>query len=246
MTAGNPSLGDQAISKAVEMGLSTQLDEVENLDVDVRTNPGSLVQGEVESVEIEGEGMVMKRELRTEKLKVQTDGVAVNPLKAAFGQIELTRPTTASALMLLTEADIDRAFNSDFIKSKLQNLDIKVEGKPVKVNTQKVQFRLPGEGKVAIAADVTRTDTGETEHICFTAVPKMAPSGQQVILEDVQPADNREASELTKCLVKSASDLLDLRNFELGGMELCLNGVDIRQGEMELKADAKVEKFPGG
>ncbi|HEY9760892.1 MAG TPA: DUF2993 domain-containing protein [Trichocoleus sp.] len=245
MSGGDLSLGDQAISKAVEVGLTTQLDEVENLDVNVQTNPLGLLQGELDSVQIEGEGLVMKQDLRTEKLEVQTDGLAINPLKVAFGEIELTRPTNASAMILLKEADIDRAFNSDFIKRKLQGLEISVNGQPTKVNTQQVEFRLPGEGKVAIAADVLLPDSGETKHISFSAVPKMAPSGQQIILEDIQPSDNGEISELTNCLVKSAGDLLDLRNFEIEGMDLCLNRVEIRQGEMELKADARVEKFPG-
>lgn len=245
MAAGEANLGEQAISKAVEVGLKTQLDQVEDLDVDIRTNPVSLMQGEVESVEIEGEGLVMQQDLRTAKLTVRTDSISVNPLKAAFGQIELTRPTQASTVMLLTEGDIERAFNSDFVKSKLQNLAIQVDGQPVKVNTQRVEFKLPGQGKVAIAAEVTLAETGEAQHVAFTAVPHMAPNGQQVILEDVQPEADGEISELTHCLVKSASDLLDLRNFELDGMDLCLNRVDIRQGEMELKADARVQKFPG-
>jgi hypothetical protein len=246
MSAGDASLGDQAISKAVEMGLSSQLDEVEKLEVDVRTNPGSLMQGEVDSVQIEGKGMVMKQELRTEKLTVQTGSIAVNPLKAAFGNIELTRPTDASTIMLLKEDDIERAFNSQYIKDKLQNLEINVDGQPVKVNTQRVEFKLPGEGKVAIAADVTLVETGEDKHVAFTAVPKMALSGQQVELQEVQPTTEGDASELTNCLVQSAQELLDLRNFEVPGMDLCLNKVDIRQGEMELKADARVTEFPGG
>lgn len=245
MSGGDLSLGDQAISKAVEVGLTTQLDEADNLNVNVQTNPLGLLQGELESVQIEGEGLVMKQDLRTEKLEVKTDGIAINPLKVAFGEIELTRPTNASAMILLKEADIDRAFNSDFIKSKLQGLEIHVNGQPTKVNTQQVEFRLPGEGKVAISADVLLPETGETKHVAFSAVPKMAPNGQQVLLQDVQPSDDGEISELTNCLVKSAGDLLDLRNFELDGMDLCLNRVDIRQGEMEFKADARVEKFPG-
>ncbi|MBD0269060.1 MAG: DUF2993 domain-containing protein [Cyanobacteria bacterium Co-bin8] len=246
MTAGDSSLGDQAISKAVEMGLSTQLDDAEKLDVDVRTNPGSLMKGEVDSVEIEGKGMVMKGELRTEKLTVQTGNIAVNPLKAAFGQIELTRPTDASTVMLLKEDDIERAFNSEYIKNKLQNLEINVDGQPVRVNTQRVEFKLPGEGKVAIAADVTLAETGESKHLAFTAVPKMALSGQQVELQEVQPTTGGDVSALTNCLVESAQELLDLRNFEVPGMDLCLNRVDIRQGEMELKADARITEFPGG
>jgi LmeA-like phospholipid-binding len=241
---GESNLGDQAIGKAVEMGLTTQLDEVEALKVKVETNPIALVQGELDSVAIEGTGLVMKQDLRTEKLVVQSDGIAVNPLKAAFGQIELVRPTTASALMVLTEADIERAFNSDYIKGKLQGLTIDLAGQPTKVNTEQIEFRLPGEGKVAIAAHITLVETGEQQRVAFSAVPQMAPSGQQVMLQNIEADDALAAPQLTDALARSASDLLDLRNFDLDGLSLCLNQVDVRPGEIELKADARIEKFP--
>ena len=83
-------LGEQALSKAAEVALSTQLDEVENLDVDIRTDPLKLVQGQLDSVKIEGEGLVMQKDLRAEELHIQTGNIGINPLSAAFGKIELT------------------------------------------------------------------------------------------------------------------------------------------------------------
>ncbi|MGA9379223.1 MAG: LmeA family phospholipid-binding protein [Phormidium sp.] len=50
MSANQPGLGEQVLSKATEIGLSTQLDEVEELNVDIRTNPIQVMQGELESV----------------------------------------------------------------------------------------------------------------------------------------------------------------------------------------------------
>ncbi len=45
MAKGNSDLGEQALSKAVEMGLSTQLDSAETLEAEIHTNPGALMQG---------------------------------------------------------------------------------------------------------------------------------------------------------------------------------------------------------
>jgi hypothetical protein len=111
-------LGEQALSKAAEVALTTQLDEVENLNVDIRTDPFKLVQGQLDSVKIEGEGLVMQKDLRAEELQVQTGNIAINPLSAAFGKIELTQPTEADAHVVLTEQDIQRAFNSEFMHDK--------------------------------------------------------------------------------------------------------------------------------
>jgi hypothetical protein len=238
-------IGEQALSKAAEIALSTQLDEVENLEVDIRTDAGKLIQGELESVKIEGEGLVMQKDLRTEQLQVTTGNIAINPLSAAFGKIELTRPTEAEAQVVLTEQDLERAFNSDYIHDKLQNLEVNVDGQPTAIDTRQVQFNLPGEGKIALKAEICLKKTGETKQIAFTTVPHISAGGERVILEDVQYAENKELSpELTAALLERANELLDLRNFELEGMSLRLKGLDVQKSKLTLQATARVEQFP--
>lgn len=245
MTPDQPDIGEQALSKAVEIGLSTQLDEAENLEVDIRTDPGKLIQGELESVKIEGEGLVMQKDLRAEELQVKTGNIAINPLSIAFGKIELTRPTDADAHVVLTEQDVERAFNSEYIHDKLQNLEVSVNGQPMTVNTQQVKFSLPGEGKIAIQATILLKETGETNQVAFTTIPRAIAGGERIVLEDVQYAEGRELSpELTTALLERANELLNLRNFELEGMSLRLKGFDVQKGKLTLQAQARVEKFP--
>lgn len=240
-----PDIGEQALSKAVEIGLSTQLDEAENLEVDIRTDPGKLIQGELESVKIEGEGLVMQKDLRAEELQVKTGNIAINPLSIAFGKIELTRPTDADAHVVLTEQDVERAFNSEYIHDKLQNLEVSVNGQPMTVNTQQVKFSLPGEGKIAIQATILLKETGETNQVAFTTIPRAIAGGERIVLEDVQYAEGRELSpELTAALLERANELLNLRNFELEGMSLRLKGFDVQKGKLTLQAQARIEKFP--
>jgi hypothetical protein len=240
-----PDFGEQALSKAVEIGLSTQLDEVENLEVDIRTDPGKLLQGELESVKIEGQGLVMQKDLRAEELEVKTNSIAINPLSAAFGKIELTRPTEADAHVVLAEQDMERAFNSEYIHDKLQNLDVNVNGQAMTIDTRQVQFRLPGDGKIALNAEIILNKTGETKQVSFTTVPRMSAGGEQVSLDEVQYAEGQEVSpELTAALLERAGELLNLRNFELEGMSLRLKGLDVQKGKLTLQANAYVEKFP--
>jgi hypothetical protein len=73
-------LGKQALNKVAEAGISTQLDEVEDLTVDVDTDPIKLMSGEVDSVAMDGKGMVMEKDLRVETLQVTTGTVAVNAI----------------------------------------------------------------------------------------------------------------------------------------------------------------------
>lgn len=240
-----PDLGEQALSKAAEIGLASQLDEVEELNVDIRTNPIKLIQGELESVSIEGKGLVMQQDLRAEELKVNIDNIAINPLSAAFGKIELNHPTEAETYVVLTEADLDRAFNSEFISEKLQNQKVHVNGQPMTLDTKQVEFRLPGDGKFALKADVFMQETGATKQVSFTAVPRMREGGNRLSLEEVQYAEGEEISpELTKALLEQSSELLDLRNFELEGMSLRLKHLNVQPGKLTLQAEALVTQFP--
>ncbi|MBE9179662.1 DUF2993 domain-containing protein [Oculatella sp. LEGE 06141] len=246
MASGNPDMGEQALSKAAEVGMSSQLDEVESLDVDLRTDPGKLVQGELESAEIEGRGMVMQKDLRTEELTLKTNAIAIDPLKAAFGDIELKRPTDASAHVVLTEGDLERAFNAEYIQAKLRDQQLTINGESLKVSLRNVKFRIPEDNKVALESEVFIPQKNEKRQVAFTAVPRVAEGGNRVALEDIQYAEGQEVSpELTDALLNSAKDLLDLRNFELQGMSLQLQKLDVQKGKLVMQAQAHVEQFPG-
>lgn len=240
-----PGIGEQALNKVAEVGLSSQLDEVENLEVDIKTDPLKLVQGEVDSVKVEGEGLVMQKDLRLEELEMQMSSVAINPLSVAFGKIELTKPTQASVRAVLTEADINRAFNSDYVRQQLQQ-QIHVDGRLVTINAEQVDFRLPGDG-IAINAQIRLSETGETHQVAFTAVPRIGSHGQTVILENIEYGDTEELSpDLTKALVAQASEILNLSNFDLEGMTLRINNLQIEASKLILQAEAHVEQIPSG
>jgi hypothetical protein len=241
----SPGLGEQALNKAAEIGLSSQLDEVENLDVDIKTDPLKLVQGQVDAVSIEGEGMVMQKDLRMEELEMHMDSVAINPLSAAFGKIELTKPTQGSTRVVLLEEDINRAFNSEYVRSQLQSQKIHVNGQLMTIIPKHVDFGLPGNRKVAINASILLRETNETHQVAFSAVPKVSETGQTVSLENVEYGNTQEISpELTKALVNATSEILNLSNFDLEGITLRVKQLEVETGKLILQAEAYVEQIP--
>lgn len=241
----SPGLGEQALNKAAELGLSSQLDEVENLDVNIQTDPLKMVQGQVDAVKIEGEGLVMQKDLRMDKLEMQTGNVAINPLSVAFGKIELTKPTQASARVVLTETDINRAFNSEYVRSQLQEQKIQINGQTTSIEPQDIDFRLLENQKVGLNANIKLQETGETQQIAFSAVPKVNSNGKTVGLENVEYGEGEEISpELTKALVDQTSEILNLSNFDLEGMSLQVKQLEIAPGKLTLQAEAYVEQIP--
>jgi hypothetical protein len=243
----SPGLGEQALNKAAEIGLSSQLDEVEKLDVDIKTDPLKLVQGQVDEVTIEGEGLVMQKDLRMEELKMHMSSVAINPLSVAFGKVELTKPTQASTRVVLSETDINRAFNSEYVRSQLQSQKIHINGQLMTIEPQHLDFHLLETEKVALNARIFLKEISQTQQVALTAIPRISANGQSVSLEDVEYGDSEEVSpELTQALVEQTSEILNLSNFDLEGMTLRVKQLKVEAGKLTLQAEAYVEQIPSG
>lgn len=241
----SPDIGEQAISKAAEVGLETQLDQAEDLDVDIRSNPVDLVQGEVDSVSVKGEGLVMQKELRAEKLRIETDSIDIDPMKAALGDIELSQPTDARMLVVLKEEDVQRAFNSDYVKNKLQGLKINYGDETATAEIEQVNFSLPDSGKVKLEADINLIEKEENEKISFTAVPEVNSAGNSINLKSIEYDEEAEYNQnVAKAIIASAEEILDLRNFELDEMSLRVRKLDVQAGKLTIEADAEIEGFP--
>lgn len=238
------SFGEQAIDKVVEMAIASQLDESESLSVTVETQPLQLAQGDVDSLTIQGEGLVMNQDLRVTELEVQVKDISVNPLSAMFGKIELNGPALGTARAVLTESDINRAFNSEYISDKLREFKVNRDGQTVTIDVLSVDCKLLCEGKIALNAEVWVRDTSSTEKIYFTAKPEIDAGGWAVSLAEVEYPESQEFSpDLTAALAAKASEVLNLRNFELEGMSLRIQQLNVEAGLLTVQAEAKVEQF---
>ena len=241
----SPDIGEQAISKAAEVGLESQLDEAEDLDVDIRSNPLDLVQGKVDSVSVKGEGLVMQKELRAEKLRIETDSIDIDPMKAALGNIELNKPTDARMLVVLKEEDVQRAFNSDYVKNKLQGLKINYGDETATAKIEQVNFSLPDSGKVKLEADINLVEKEQKEKISFTTVPEVNSAGNNINLKSIEYDKEAEYNKnVAEAIIASAEEILDLRNFELDEMSLRVRKLDVEAGKLTIEADAQIEDFP--
>ena len=241
----SPDIGEQAISKAAEVGMESQLDQAEDLNVDIRTDPLDVVQGDLESVSVKGEGLVMQKELRAEKLQIETNSISIDPIKAALGNIEMEQPTDARMLVVLKEEDVQRAFNSDYVKDKLQNLKIEYGDETATAQIEQVNFSLPESNKVQLEADLNLVEQEQDAKINFTAVPEVSSSGHSITLKSVEYLEEAEYNQnVAKAIIDSTEEILDLRNFELDEMSLRVRKLDVKTGKLTIEADAEIEEFP--
>lgn len=240
MEIDKPNLGDKTFSKVVEMGIATQLDEAEVIDVDVRTNPGKLLQGKLDSVTISGKGLVMKQDLRMETIEVSIGKVGINPLSAVFGNIELTHPTDAEALIVLTETDLNRAFKSDYVQSKLRGLKMIMNGQEVIVTVKQVIVNLPGDNKFVITISFLLAKQTEIKKLSATAVPKIQEDGYRISLEILAIEGQGLNLDLVSIIVEQLTALLDMRNFNIPGLSLQLYLLETPQGKLVIHSHAQV------
>ncbi len=248
MSSQDLGISEQAISKTVEAGIKSQLDDAEALNVEIHTDPLKLAQGQIDSATLEGKGLVVKDDLRTEAIALETDAVNINLLKAAFGNIELEQPTDAKACVTLKAEDIEHAFNSGYVKQKLRGQKLTLpSGEAVTTDASNVRFTLPNADTFKIEADIMLIEKVETHHVAFTAKPQITEGGHQLTLVDVQyENDNNSDLELAQSLIRSTEDLLDLRNFEMGSMSLKFEQLDIKAGKLIVTAKANIQSLDFG
>jgi LmeA-like phospholipid-binding len=244
MGANSPDLGNQALSKVVEIGITSQLDVVEEIDVDLRTNPGNLIQGKVDSMEIVGKGLVVRQDLRMESIQINTDRVAIDPLRALLGNIELTQPTGAEARIVLTETDINRAFSSDYIRDKLRGLKMEMDGRSVTIDIQQATLDLPGENKFVIAATFLMRESNEVKQFSATAIPQLHEDGNRISLEILAAEGQGLTLKLVMVIFEQLTTLLDLRNFNIPGISLQLHQLEAQLGKLVIHAKSQIEQLP--
>ncbi len=244
MGAAETNIGEQAISKLVEEGIKAQLDRVESLSVDIKTDPLKLTQGQVDRVLIEGQGWVVRDDLRTEELVLETGAVDIAMLKVPLGEIELEHPTDATVRVVLTPNDVQTAFNAGYVKKKLRGQKIEIAGEKVTTDASNIVFTVPEKGRIAITADVMLIEKVETHPIAFSAKPKLVDGGFGVALEDVEYDEAQNGMpELTQALIDNTQSLLDLRFFELEGIALQFEQMTVEPEKITIQANAEVTSF---
>ena len=242
---GTENLGEQAINKIAELALSSQLEEMDSLEVKVKTAPEKLANGELESLLIKGKGLVIETDLRLQVLEIEMKAIAVSPLKALTGNIELTQPTEGTAHLVLTETDLNRALNSPDLRAKINVLDTYLSTGQDKLTVPQKSCQLREDGTVAVEAVVELQPSGETKEVAFTATPKIASEGRSVVLEDIQYELGKEVSEeLTQGFLNKATTMLNLRNFEKQGLALRIHHLTVEAGRIRLLAVADITQFP--
>lgn len=240
-----PNLEEQALSEAASMTISTQLDEVENLNVDVKSNFSQIIQGKADSISLTGQGLVMQKDIRVQEMQLQTEKVDINPLSALFGQIKLNKPVDATARIVITQQDLNRALNSDYIRSNYPNIQINIESQTITLEPQNLEVSLVTNNKMTFKGTILVQEKATSRSINFMAIVCLPTLSQPLLLEAFHCAEGEGVTlEFALALLQKAKELLNSPYIDLEGMALRVKNLEVQAGNLTLNTEAYVRQLP--
>jgi hypothetical protein len=238
-------LEEQAVSKAAEMQLSSQLDQAEKINVDVQTDLWKLIQGQADGVSFSGKGLVVQKDVRLEELVLQTDKIDINLFSAIFGEIELNKPVKSIARVVLKEADINRALTSNYIRSLMPTFDLNVDGEIVSLKPQEIQIFLPGDGKIKCNGTVLIHEKGHTNELSFMAMVRPRTQTQPIMLESFTCTEANSISlEIVTALMQKIKELVNLPYIQFDGIALQIKNMEVQKESIKTWVEAYIKQIP--
>ncbi|MDF5730360.1 MAG: DUF2993 domain-containing protein [Rhizonema sp. PD38] len=237
-------LEEQLLSQGAGKMISNQLDKLEKVDVDVQTDLFKLIQGQVDGVSLSGEGLELQ-DIRVQEITLQTDNIAVNPLSALFGQIELSQPVNTTVRIVLTEEDINRALSSDSIRSQMPTYELNVDGEIVSLKPLEIQIQLPSDRQMGFTGKVLLKEKGDTRTVGFTAMVRPRTSTEPIILEGFNCTQGEGIClDTVAALIKKVKELVNLPSFEYQKTALSIKSLIVQKGLLKFLAQAHVKQIP--
>jgi hypothetical protein len=238
----NPRIEEQILSQLVAKQLTNQFDEVDALAVDIQTDLFKVIQGQADAVTIEGQGLEINQDIRIEELRVHTNQVALNPLRALFSQLELSEPIDAQAQIGLTEADLNQILNSDYL-DRLPPWRLKLADQIVSIQLQRpVQLRLPDDRRIMLNGSAAIWGPDD-QQMTFAAIVHPRTAQQSVPLVEAFHCQNGAAIplDLVLPLLQHVQELIQAPYLEWQGTLVQIKEFRIQKGRLTIQLDTRVK-----
>ncbi|MBD1809264.1 DUF2993 domain-containing protein [Microcoleus sp. FACHB-SPT15] len=245
MQEQNAGMGEQALNKAAELAVSSKLNSAETIDIKINSEVLQLIQGELNSLTLQGEGLVTPQDLRIGELDLKIGKIAVNLLSAALGKIELTEPTNASVRLVFTTADVNLALNSEYVRNQVRKIEIPTKNQAMMIDLQHAECKLPGNNKFVMKAEFLVHLADKVQSAALEVVLRIAEGGQYIAFEQGYYFEGKDLPlELTAALLMMISKLVNLRDFQYEDIALHLKQVDVEIDKITLWLNALISQIP--
>lgn len=236
------NLSEQALSKAIEVGISSQLQEAEEIEVEIHSDPLQLIQGEVNSVRVKGRGMVTPQNLRVEEVILQSDHIAVNLLRTALGSLRLEYLEDASLRIRLTERDFNQILQSDYLREELSPLTIQTANETLVLWWGNGSIQLREQQTLVLEGEITAEFSQGQQEVRFRLVFRIAQGGEVISLVAGEYCNETELPlEITTILLTEANKFLQVRLLNLSALQVVVEQIELQTQELMMQFSLKAE-----
>ena len=240
----NQRLEEQFVSQEVERRVSEKLDASEKIEIDIQTDVLKIVQGQAKKVSLSGQGLVIQKDIRVQEIKLQTDNIAINPLSAIFGHIELNEPVNAVARIVLTKTDINLALTSDLVRSLAENFPLNVDGEILTFEPQHIDIFLPGDGKIGCNATVLLKSPENTRLLGVTVSFRPRTNSHPILLESVTCTEGEGISvELILAFMQKIKEIANQPFLKWEDIAFRIINMEVEQESVILMIEANVKQI---
>ena len=244
--------GENLLNTVASKAIRHLFTRSESVEVKVGCHPSTkLLQGTIDSFQMSGRGLVIRRAFRTQVMSFETDAVAIDFSSLLQGQISLKQPTQAIASVKLSEVDINQAFQAELVTRRLENLCVPEQeelsgGQPVSFTSVELQLLPHNRIKLFANANLANGTVPITMSCTLAVVKRRRIAFQEIQFEpETIPADKRETSQkLTLILGKVLNNMIDLERFDLDGVTMRLNRLETQEKMLVLSGYAQIKSFP--
>jgi hypothetical protein len=252
--------GEQFINTVASQSIRRLFSSSAAVDIAIRCSPSSkLLQGNIDSVKMTGRDLVIRNQFEVSEMSFETDMIALDFRSVLQGKISLKQPTQAIAQVTLSESGINRAFQADLVKKRLFQVNSNGNHPSVPAGSltfSDIQLSLLGGNRLEIRA-TANCGASETEATAVTIPIALSTSvalerRRKLVFENIQPLadsvppEHQAASqELTQTFAEILNNMVDLERFDLDGIDLRMNRVEVQGQSLILSGYAQINHFPG-
>ncbi|MFM7363265.1 MAG: DUF2993 domain-containing protein [Cuspidothrix sp.] len=245
--------GERMLNTVASQTIRHLFSKSESVEVFVRCYPSSkLLQGSIDSFQMKGRGLVIRKDFAVEEMSFETDAVAIDFGSVLSGKLTLKQPTQAVAQVILSEVGINRAFEAELVKKRLLNLSepslLAISGgEPVSFT--EVNIKLLPENRLHLVA---KADLNNDELIPLSMTigigierrRRVSFKEPKLELEEVPEAQREISQTLSLALVEILDNMVDLDRFDLDGVKMRLNRLETEGERLIFSGYAEIERIP--
>jgi hypothetical protein len=250
----NTDFGEQMLNTVASQSIRHLFSKSDAVDVDIRCHPSSkILQGSVDSFKMNGRGLTIRRQFSVEEMAFETDAVMLDVSSIFSGKIRLRQPTQAVAQVVISEQAINEAFSAELVQKRLIDVDLDVltqlsGGEPISFRDVSVELHPGNQVAIAAKTDLPNRDNVPIAMVATLEIEKrrrLKFANAQFQADGIE-ADVKPLSEtITAAFTEVLNEMVDLDRFDLDGVLLRLNRLEVEGKNLVFSGYAQINHFPG-